>query len=279
VKVEEMTHDEAGTGLAVILLHGFPFNRSMWREQIEFLSARGYRCVAPDLRGLGANVAQTSVCDEPLADHRLKSVPPVTMEDMARDVGALMDELKIESAVICGLSMGCYVAFELIHLFPARVNALVLCGPRAQGPDETEKTSRKAQALRVLAEGIDFAVESISTKLLSQHTVNERPDVISRVTEMVLNTDPRGAAAAQCGMAMRRDYSDDLTYIGVPTSIIAGREDGVRTPEDAQFIQHGIKGSQLVVIDDAGHLMNMEQPDDFNDALLTFLKSVSEARP
>jgi len=264
-------HDHSGAGPSIILLHGFPFNRSMWREQIEFLRARGHRVVASDLRGLGENVAQTSVCDEPSSDHRLKSVPPATMEEMARDVAALMDELKIESAVICGLSMGCYVAFEFIHLFPSRVNALVLCGPRAQGPDETEKASREAQALRVLAEGMDFAVESISAKLLAQHTLNEKPDVVSRVTEMVLNTDPRGAAAAQRGMAVRRDYSDDLTSISVPTLIIAGREDGVRTPEDAEFIQHGIKGSQLVVIDDAGHLMNMEQTEAFNHTLLDFL--------
>src|SRR6266576_1297498 len=92
----------AGSGSAVILLHGFPFNRSMWREQIEFLSAHGYRVVAPDLRGLGENVAQTSVCETSTANHRLKSVPPATMDDMARDVAALMDRLTIDRAVICG---------------------------------------------------------------------------------------------------------------------------------------------------------------------------------
>lgn len=258
--------DDVGDGSAILLLHGFPFNRSMWREQVDFLSAHGYRVVAPDLRGLGENVAPTLS-----EDHRLKSVPLTAMEDMARDVAALMDELKIESAVICGLSMGCFVAFEFIQLFSSRVHALVLCGPRATGPDETEKKSREAQALRVMAEGMDFAVESISQKLLAQHTVNEKPKVVARVTEMVLHTDPRGAAAAQRGMAERRDYSGDLRRIKVPTLIIAGRADGVRTPEDAEFIQRGIKGSQLAVIEDAGHLMNMEQADAFNQAMLDFL--------
>ena len=257
---------------SVLLLHGFPFNRSMWRDQIEFLSSHGYRLVAPDLRGLGENVAQTSVCDSSSsADHRLKSVPLATMETMARDVAALMDELKIESAVICGLSMGCYVAFELIHIFPARVPALVLCGPRAQGPDEAEKASREAQAQRVLHEGMGFAVESISTNLLAAATVRDKPDVGARVTEMVLQTDPVGAAAAQRGMAARRDYSNDLPNIKVPTLIVAGGEDGVRTPADAEFIERRIKGSQLLVIDDAGHLMNMEQPELFNHAMLDFL--------
>ena len=175
--------------------------------------------------------------------------------------------------------MGCYVAFEFIHIFPSRVKALVLCGPRAQGPDEAEKASREAQAQRVLHEGMGLAVESISKSLLAAATFREKPDVVARVTEMVLRTDPGGAAAAQRGMAARRDYSNDLPNIKVPTLIIAGREDGVRTPADAEFIERGIKGSELVVIADAGHLMNIEQPEVFNETLLAFLQSVSEARP
>ena len=267
-----MTYDDLGKEPAVILLHGFPFNRSMWREQIEFLSARNFRVVAPDLRGLGENVAKTSVCDESTENHRLKSVPRATMADMACDLAALMDRLKIDRATICGLSMGCYVAFEFIHLFPERASALVLCGPRAQGPDDAERKSREEQAQRVLIEGMQFAVASISTLLLAQKTLTEKPEVVEHARDMVLKTDPRGAAAAQRGMAARRDYSDELANITVPTLIIAGREDGVRKPEDAEFIHRGIRGSQLVVIDDAGHLMNMEQPERFNRALIEFFE-------
>lgn len=232
----------------------------MWREQIEFLSAQNFRVVAPDLRGLGDNKSDDEVA---------------TREDMARDVAALMDRLKIDRATICGLSMGCYVAFEFMHLFPERAPALVLCGPRAPGPDDAERKSREEQAQRVLSEGMQFAVGSISTMLLAQKTVNEKPEVVGRVSDMVLKTDPRGAAAAQRGMAARRDYSDELANITVPTLIIAGREDGVRKAEDAEFIQRGIRGSQLVTIDDAGHLMNMEQPERFNRALIEFFERLS----
>ena len=266
-----MPYDDSGAGPAIILLHGFPFNRSMWRQQTEFLSAHGYRVIAPDLLGLGENVSQRSItgsANDPLA----------TMAEMARAVAALMDKLKIESAVICGLSMGCYVAFEFIQLFSSRVSALVLCGPRAQGPDEAEKASREAQAQKVLHEGMTFAVESISTSLLAEATVKEKPTVVAHVTEMVLHTDPRGAAGAQRGMAARRDYSNDLPNIKVPALIIAGSEDGVRTPADAELIHRGIQGSELMVIKGAGHLMNMEQPEVFNEGLLRFLKSVSAAR-
>jgi len=267
-------YEDAGSGPGIVFLHGFPFNRSMWREQIEFLSERGYRTVAPDLRGLGANVTETSAGEATSDNHRIKSVPPATMEDMACDVAALMDQLGINHVILCGLSMGCYVALEFIHLFPERIRALILCGPRAQGPDEAEKQSREAQALRALLDGMDFAVESISMMLLAKRTVIEKPDVVARVREMVLSTNPKGAAAAQRGMAERRDYSDELTNISVPTLIVAGREDGVRKPEDAEFIHQQIKNARLEVLDDAGHLMNMEQPAEFNEKLAEFLKLI-----
>jgi len=271
--VVRLAHDDVGTGAVAVLLHGFPFNRSMWREQIEFLSAGGYRVVAPDLRGLG-EVSDKLQFGGDVADHdceRQAEACRKTMEDMARDVAALMDRLKIDRATICGLSMGCYVAFEFIHLFPERVRALVLCGPRAQGPDDAERKSREDQAQRVLAEGMQFAVESISTMLLAHKTLTEKPEVVERVRDMVLHTDPRGAAAAQRGMAARRDYSAELANVTVPTLIIAGREDGVRTPEDSEFIHRGIRGSELLIIDDAGHLMNMEQPEIVDEAILRFL--------
>jgi pimeloyl-ACP methyl ester carboxylesterase len=263
----ELNYDNRREPQSLVLLHGFPFNRSMWEEQIDSFAARGFQVVAPDLRGLGENRFHGDVA---------------TMADMAREVAGVMDESAIKHAIVCGLSLGCYVAFEFIQLFPSRVDALVLCGPRAQGPDAAEKRSREEQARRALVEGMDFALESISSKLLAQQTLTERPQVVERVCEMVLSTDPRGAAAVQRGMAARRDYSNDLDRIDMPTLIVAGREDGVRTPADSEFIYRRISGSKLVVIDDAGHLMNMEQPEVFNEILVDFAKTikhqVSEAR-
>jgi pimeloyl-ACP methyl ester carboxylesterase len=255
-----MTFDDLGNGRAIVFLHGFPFNRSMWREQLEFLSSKGYRCVAPDLPGLGENKSTNEIN---------------TMEDMAREVASLMDELKIERAVIVGLSMGCFVAFEFIHLCPARVNALVLAGGRAEAADKAEKHSREQQAKKVLEKGMAHAVDSILESLLSQGTLAEKPQVVTRVREMVAATDPRGAAAAHRGMAMRRDYRGDLADISVPTLVVAGHDDGVRKPIDAETIHRGIRNSQLEVINDAGHLMNMEQPEVFNKAVLSFLRNVA----
>jgi len=272
----DLFYDDAGRGRAIVFLHGYPFNRSMWREQMDFLSTRDYRCIAPDLRGLGETSAKLPfVADAISVEPQRQAEAPgtfTTMSEMARDVAGLLDHLKMESAMIVGLSMGSYVALEFIHLFGARVQALVLAGARAQAADEAEKRSREEQAQRVLAEGMGFAVDSILQNLLASQTFVDKHDVIERVREMILGTDPRGAAAAQRGMALRRDFADNLHEIDVPTLIIAGREDGVRKPEDAEFLHHRIPNSQLEIIDDAGHLMNMEEPEAFNETLWRFLE-------
>src|SRR5688500_2102983 len=120
----EIAFTEAGKGIPVVLLHGYPFDKSMWSGQVEALAAAGFRAIAPDLRGLGETKSSSEVA---------------TMDDMARDTAALLDQLGVEQAVICGLSMGGYVAFEFTHLFPTRVRGLVLAGTRAPADNEQEK--------------------------------------------------------------------------------------------------------------------------------------------
>jgi len=271
----DLFYDDVGQGLAIVFLHGYPFNRSMWRAQIDFFAARDYRCIAPDLRGLGETsdklqFVADAVSVEPQRQAEARR-PLTTMTEMASDVAALIDDLKVERALIVGLSMGSYVALELVHLFPSRVQALVLAGARAQGADEAEKQSREEQAQRVVVERMEFAVQSILKNLLAPATFVDKHDTVARVREMILETDPQGAAAAQRGMALRRDYSGTLHNIEVPTLIIASREDGVRKPEDAEFLHRGIQNSSIEIIDAAGHLMNMEQPEVFNQALMKFV--------
>ena len=277
----QRSYDDEGEGPAVILLHGYPFNRSMWREQIDFLSTHSFRAIAPNLLEMSdkLQLVADSIERETEWQRQAEAYRTFkTMKQMAQGVAAFMDELRIDSAVVCGLSMGSYVAFEFARLFPSRMRALVLAGARAQGPDEDEKQSREQQVRRILAEGISFVADAMLPKVLAPRTLAEKPEVVSRVREMILRTDRRGAAAAQRGMAARRDYSNDLTDIDAPTLIIAGREDGVRKAKDAEFIRRGIRNSHLEIIDDAGHLMNMEQPEVFNRVLLGFIREPDRDR-
>jgi len=270
-----LAYTEVGTGPAIVLLHGYPFDRSMWREQIDFLSANGFRAIAPDLRGLGEmsdKLQFVAAADHHEAKRQAEAYRTITsMEDMARDVAALMDELRIDHATICGLSMGGYVAFEFVDLFPTRVKALVLAGTRAPADNEQERQAREQQVDQMLAKGMNGIAEASLPKLLAPRTHAEKPEVVALVREMILRADPHGAAAAQRGMAARRDYSDDLAGIEVPTLVIVGRDDPIRPVADAEFMHARIPGSRLEIIEDAAHMTNMEQPSVFNQALLGFL--------
>jgi len=259
----------------IVLLHGYPFDHSMWLEQIDFLSAHGFRVVAPDLAGFGVMSDKLQLVADAEGDESARQAAAdrtiITMADMARDVASLMDELKIDQASICGLSMGGYVAFEFAHLFPSRVHALILAGTRAPADNEQEKQARAQQVEHMLANGMNDIAEATLPKLLAPRTLAEKPKVVAQVREMIWRANPEGAAAAQRGMAARRNYSDDLPSINVPALIIVGRQDPIRPVADAEFMQRGIRDSRLEIIEDAAHMTNMEQPEIFNRALKRFL--------
>jgi 3-oxoadipate enol-lactonase len=255
----EMAYDDAGgSGAALVLLHGFPFDRSMWQGQAEALGGE-FRVVAPDLRGSG---------ETPLG------VGDVTLATLAEDVAALLDELHLGRVVLGGLSMGGYVAFEFFRKFPERVRALVLADTRPQADTEEGRRAREENARRALKEGMAPIVESMLPKLLSAGTRERGGEVLGRVRAMMLGTNPEGAAASLRAMAVRRDQTDLLPSINVPTLIVVGSEDSVTPPADAEAMSAKVEGSRLVVVEGAGHLSNVERPEEFNRALVEFMRAL-----
>lgn len=253
-----MAYEDAGKGIPIVLLHGFPFNRSMWSEQAEFLREK-FRVITPDLRGHGETTA---------------TAEPATMDEMAQDIAALLDELKIDRVVIGGLSMGGYVTLAFYRAFPLRVRALILADTRASADTEEGKKTRETNAALVLAEGMTPIVNAMLPKLLAPATINEQPEIVERVRAMMSGTDPQGAASALRGMAARRDQTDFLAQFQPPTLIIVGREDAITPVSDSELMQREIRGSRLAVIEGAGHVSNLEQPAKFNEALGNFLNAI-----
>ena len=274
VREIDMAYADSGEGTAVLFLHGYPFDKSMWSAQIEAVAENGFRAVAPDLRGFGETVAPTSVGDSWAPSQRLESVPLSTMDDMARDAAAILDHLNIDQAIVCGLSMGGYVAFEFAHLFPTRVRGLVLAGTRAPADNEQEKAGREQQAQTMLRAGMVPISIATVPKLLAPRTLADKPDVVKRVRKLITGSNPNGAAAAQRGMAARRDYTEDLSAIKVPALIVVGRDDPIRPVSDAEFMHERISNSQLEVIEDAAHMTNLEEPEVFNRLLVDFLRLI-----
>src|SRR5215213_898002 len=251
----EMAYTDTGAGHPVVLIHGYPFNRSLWADQIPALSGNN-RIIALDLRGFGESDA---------------SPEPSTMNRLAADVAALMDHLEIPRATIGGLSMGGYVALAFYKEFASRVRALVLADTRAQADAEEAKQTRAQQADKALSEGMAGIADAMLPKLLTPETVSKHPEIVKRVRDMMLKTKPEGAAAALRGMAEREDQTGLLPKISVPTLILVGAEDAITPVADSEKMHHAIKGSSLVVLDHAGHVSNMERTQEFNQAFLRFL--------
>jgi 3-oxoadipate enol-lactonase len=254
----ELAYTDEGRGPVVVLLHGFPFDRSMWRGQVEKLS-NSFRVIAPDFRGHGETTVTSG---------------PSTMEELAEDVVALLDELNVPRAVVCGLSMGGYVALALYRAHPSRVRALVLADTRPQADTEEARRTREENARRSLSEGMQPIADAMLPKLLSPRTRESAPEVVARVREMMLGVNAEGAAAALRGMALRRDQSDLLSKIDVPALVIVGSEDTVTPPADAEAMRERIEGSRLVVVEGAGHVSNIERPEEFDRALVGFLEGL-----
>lgn len=258
VREIQMAYDDVGSGPVVMLLHGYPFNRSMWREQAQALSAN-YRVITPDLRGHG----ETSVTTD-----------AATMEEMARDVAALLDKLDIRRVTLGGLSMGGYVTLAFYRRFPLRVRALILADTRPQADTPEAQRNREEQAQKVLKEGMQSIADEFLKKVLTPATLKEKPETVERVREMILKTDSQGAANALRGMAARHDQTDFLEEIFAPTLILVGSEDNLTPPMDAELMKREIRGSRLEIIEGASHLSNLERPAEFNLALKSFLDAL-----
>jgi len=258
VREIELAYDASGNGSPLVLLHGFPFNRTLWREQVEAFRGH-YRCICVDLRGHGETTATGDIA---------------TMEEMAADVAALLDELQIERVALGGLSMGGYVALAFYRSFPERVRSLILADTRPQADTDEARRSREETATRVLREGMTIIADAMLPKLLAPSTYAERPDIVARVRAMILNTNPWGAVAALRGMAARRDQTELLHKIQCPTLIMVGSLDAITPPGDAEALHREIRGSHLAVIEGAGHVSNLERPEQFNRALANFLDAL-----
>lgn len=257
-----MTYDDtgAGGGTALLLVHGHPFDRTMWRPQQD--AAPGHRVVTPDLRGYGAT----------------QVVPGVTpLSTFAHDLAGLLDHLGERRAVLCGLSMGGQIVLEFHRLFPERVAGLVLADTFAQGETDQGRKERNERADRLLREGMSGYAHEVLDSMVAPATVANLPDVAGHVLGMMLAAPPEGAAAALRGRAERPDYTAMLPAVAVPTLVVVGRDDVFTPVADAEFLHRRIPGARLAVVEGAGHLPNLERPAAFNDALAGLLAAVAQS--
>jgi len=264
----------AGKG-TVVFLHGFPFDGSVWEPQLAALPA-GWRGLAPDLRGFGESEmgnrpGEVSTGKRAGGRVALDSEPVLTMARMADDIAELIDERAGGRAVVCGLSMGGYVAFELWRRHPDRVRALVLADTRAGADDDEARETRMRTAQTARSGGARPIATAMLPSLLAPATLEAESRVVEHVRDMILGTPSETLVAALAGMASRHDMTSVLPSIDVPTLVVVGEHDAITPPAGAREMAAAIPDTMLVEVPGAGHLANLEEPAAFNGALTTFL--------
>jgi len=232
-----------GEGSPILFIHGFPFDRTMWRHQLAGLSR--WKRIAPDLRGAGAS-----------------SAPPdgYSVARYADDIVKVLDTLELERAVVCGLSLGGYILFELLRRHAGRVRAAVFCNTKASADSAEARRGRDEMAALAERGGAAAVAEKLVPQVLAAATVAAQPDVVAHVREMINRTPIPGLVGALRALRDRPDSTPMLGSIGVPALVVAGEEDKIAPPDVMRAMAEAIPGAQFAVIPEAGHLAPLEQP-------------------
>jgi pimeloyl-ACP methyl ester carboxylesterase len=239
----------------LVLLHAFPLNARMWEGQLS-LADTGWRVIAPQLRGFDGGAGDP---------------PAASVDDYAGDVIDLLDALHVKQVVVCGQSMGGYVAFALLRLAARYVQGLVLADTRSQA-DTPEGVAGRTRLLQVVQDkGPSAVADEMIPKLLGETTRSTRPAVVELVRALAVANSSDAIAGAIRALMTRPDSTALLSSIHVPTLVLVGDEDTVTPPSASEEMHHAIAGSELVRIPQTGHLSNLEQPELFNAALAAFL--------
>jgi pimeloyl-ACP methyl ester carboxylesterase len=247
---------ESGEGRALVLLHAFPLSADQWLPQLH-RAPKGWRFVAPDLRGFrGAGPA----FEDP-------GLAGLSMDGYADDVLALMTHLEIDRAVVCGLSMGGYVAFAMWRRAPKRVAGLVLSNTRAAADSDEARAGRDKMSDLARREGAEGIAREMVPKLIGATTRAAQPDLDVAVRRLILMNSTEGIVTALGALKTRPDSTPLLGAIACPTLVISGEEDVIIPPAEAEAMHQAIPGSSLVVLPKVGHLSNLEDASGWSRAI------------
>ena len=235
--------DVRGDGPALLLVHGFPLDRTIWKHQVATLS--GWRRIAPDLRGLGSSEAPAE---------------GYSMATYADDLVRLLDRLRVSKAVVAGLSMGGYIVFEMLRRYRERIAGLILCDTKADADTPEGKRAREDNIKLVESRGAAALAERMVPMLLGRTTQQTQPQLVQEVREMVTAAAVPGLVGALAAMKDRPDSTELLATIDVPTLVVVGQEDEITPPSVARRLKDAIPSASLTAIAGAGHVVPLEAP-------------------
>lgn len=255
----DLSYDDIGEGnIPIIFLHGYPFDKSMWKGQLDFLKST-YRLIACDIRGFGKSTDEES---------------PLSIDLFAEDLIGLMDKLDIDKAIVCGLSMGGFIALNALKRFPSRFEALVLCDTQCIADTMEVKENRYKAIDEIKANGATDFSEGFIKKVFHKDSITNKKELVGQLRIVVFSNSQHIISQGLVALAGRSETCSTLSEINIPTLIMCGREDEVTPLIQSELMHQNIKGSILHVIENAGHVSNLEQPQEFNQHLGDFLDSL-----
>lgn len=237
----------------VLLVHGHPFNHTMWKYQKSSLNE--FRQIHPDLKGYGKS------------DFKFDKI---YIEEQALDLAILLDELEISKVNLIGLSMGGQVIVEFQRLFPSRVTSLIICASTPNAETDESYLNRLNLADTINDIGMQNYTNRDIHKYINLELIAKDSNVYQHLYKMMIETNKEGAIASHKGRAERRDNFKYLKQVNVPTLVIAGEKDYFFNVEDVKAVAKEIDKSEFREIKESGHLPNMEKPEEFNKLIREF---------
>ena len=241
---------------SIIFVHGFPYDHNMWQDQVDDL-CKNYLCVSYDIRGLG---------DSPAGDGQF------TMESFVDDLEKITDELKLEKPILCGLSMGGYISLRAMERIQNKFGALILCDTKSTADDDEGKLKR-AVAIKQINSGKFYEfIESFVLNCFGEKFVKEKNEEYRKVIESSKQNNPIGVKGCLLAMTGRTDTTESLSKINLPALIICGSEDKLSPPDVMKSIADKIPNANFVLVEGAGHMTPIENPQSVNKAIRDFLE-------
>lgn len=246
------------TGLPIVLIHGFPFSSAMWQPQVAALQNQHF-VITYDVRGHGASEVGDG---------------QYSVEYFVDDLIALLDHLHLRSVVAAGLSMGGYIVLRAVERHPDRFRALVLCDTRSEADNNEGRIKRAQQAKSIKTDGMKKFAESFLQAVFHEKTFHTKPGVVEQIRSIIERTSPIGAAGTLLALAARTDTTSSLFNINVPTLIMVGQHDKLTPPSASYAMKDKIRDAAIHVLRDSAHMSNLENPEEFNKHLTTFLQKL-----
>lgn len=244
----------------IIFIHGFPLNKSMWDIQVEALK-ENYRVLAYDIRGHGNS--------DPGIDEFF-------IELFVNDLLRFMEKLGIEKSILCGLSLGGYIALNAVLKYPDRFDGLILNDTQCIADTSEIKENRCLAIISIMKNGVEQYADEIIENLFARESFAKNKNEIIAVKEMIISTPKQSLCNTLHALAERKETCDQLPEINIPVLIMVGKEDKITPIAAARQMHEKILNSKLQIIQHAGHLSNLENPTAFNTHLVTFLELVGK---